>query len=156
MRAPGGTIRLLVVTSCAALALAACSSAASSTDSPSSAGGSASAAAAPSEDLVNPYGVVDGPITIGYLDYPSNRIMAEVYGKALREAGYQVQLTVAGTNADFLPAMAAAKVDVVPQFVGPFAEALNIAVNGPEAEPLEEVDLATSRPTRGSSRDRWD
>lgn len=84
-----------------------------------------------------------GPITIGYLDFPSSRLMAEVYGKALREAGFQVQLTVAGTNEDFLPAMAAGKVDVVPQFVGPFSQELNAVVNGPDAE-LEEVDLATS------------
>lgn len=95
-------------------------------------------------DLANPDAVVSGPITIGYLDYPSNRLMAEVYGKALEEAGFQVQLTVAGTTDDFLSAMAAGKVDVVPQFVGLFAEALNAAVNGPDAEPLEQVDLATS------------
>lgn len=134
---------LTIVTTCVALALVACSPASSTSGSASTAADSA--AVASSSDLVNPYGVVDGPVTIGYLDYPSNWIMAEVYGKALREAGFQVQLTVAGTTEDFLPAMAAGKVDVVPQFVGPFAEALNSTVNGPGAEPLEEVDLATSQ-----------
>ena len=145
MRATGGTGRLLAAASCAALALAACSSASTSPDSATATGSSTAAAAAASEDLVNPDAVVEGPITIGYLDYPSSRIMAEVYGKALDEAGFQTQLTVAGTNADFLRAMAAGKVDVVPEFVGPFAEALNVAVNGPDAEPQEQVDLATSQ-----------
>jgi len=132
--------RLALVAVWAGMTLTACTSGLSASESAAPTGGSAGAVA--SADLANPGAVVEGPITIGYLDYPSSRLMAEVYGKALREAGYTVQLTVPGTNDDLLPAMAAGKVDVVPQFVGPFAEALSAAVNGSAAQP--QVDLATS------------
>ena len=142
MTSSRGTGRLVIVTAGAVLALAACST--SSTASVSSSTTGDVVAAESSADLVNPQAQVDGPITIGYLDLPSNRLMAEVYGKALREAGFTVQLTVPGTNEDLLGAMAAGKVDVVPEYVGPFGDALTAAVKGPDAPPLEQLDLATS------------
>lgn len=95
-------------------------------------------------DLANPDAEVTGPLTVGYLPFASSRMMAEVYVKALKEAGYVAQLAVPGANEDLLPAMAAGKVDVIPEFAGPFAQELNTLVKGAGAPVLETVDVAAS------------
>ena len=127
--------RLSAVVAASAAILTACSSGAT-TSTPSQAG-SVAASVTPSplstaaiEEQTNPYASVTGPITVGSLEFTSSRIMAELYVRALREAGYIAQLTVPSTNPVFLPAMESGRVDVLPAYASLFADFLYVNDNG--------------------------
>ena len=132
--------RLLAIPAAVALlAITACTpGTASEPADGGSAGGEQSTAAT---DLANPDARVTGPITVGYLPFASSRMMAEVYVKALKEAGYVAQLTVPAGNEDLLPAMAAGKVDIVPEFAGPLAQELAREASGPDAPEPTAADI---------------
>ena len=150
MRTRPGSRRLVIVAAVASLTLAACSSA-TSADPPSTSAGESqataeSAAPAPTMDPVNPDAEVSGPITIGYQDIGSSKVMAEVYAKALEEAGFDVQLTVPGQQADFVPAMKAGVVDLLPAYSGVFANYLYKSLNNDADPPVwkDELDAASA------------
>ena len=136
--------RLLAAAAVAGLALAGCTSTpAVPTASESVA---STAAAAPPASQVNPAATVTRPITIGYEAIGSSKVMAEVYGKALEEAGFDVQLTVPGQQADFVPAMAAGAVDVLPAYAGVYANYLFQLKNGGADPPVwtDPLDAASA------------
>ena len=127
--------RLCAVVAVSATILAACSSGAT-TSVPSQAG-SVAASVAPSplstaaiEEQTNPYASVTGPITVGSLEFTSSRVMAELYVRVLREAGYDAQLTVPSTNEVFLTAMDSGRVDVLPAYASLFADFLYVDDKG--------------------------
>lgn len=131
--------RWVLIPTSVALALAACSSGSGGTGgagaASSSASGGAPAAVTSGEEMVNPYASVVGPITIGYEAIGSSKVMAEVYVKALKEAGYQAQLTTPADQADLITGLDAGGVDLVPAYSGVFANAVYDAKEGDAEHP---------------------
>ena len=67
---------------------------------------------------------VNREIRIGYQEVPSSRIVAELYGRALKEAGFDVALTVPASVPAMVEAMEKGQVDVIPVYSGLFADYL--------------------------------
>jgi osmoprotectant transport system substrate-binding protein len=136
----------LLAGSAGVLVLTACSS--SSGASPASSGsvssGSVAEVSSAVVDQVSSDAEVTGPITVGSLEFGSSRVMAELYVRALREAGFAAQLTVPSTNPVLVQAMEAGAVDVLPGYVGPLSDYLYIADNGEDAVRPATTDLATT------------
>jgi osmoprotectant transport system substrate-binding protein len=93
---------------------------------------------------VDPYASVTGPINVGSLEFTSSRIMAELYVRVLRAAGYDAQLTVPSTNPVFVPAMEAGRVDVLPAYASLFADYLYIDDNGEDAVRPQTSDVPST------------
>ena len=133
-------LRIAALVAASALMLAACSStsdsgsASSSTAAPvASESASAVTSAAASPDASAAPVPLDGPVTIGAFNFTESQIMAELYAGALRKAGIETEI-VQSTNREVLePALEAGEVEVVPEYLGTFAEFLNLKVNGPDA-----------------------
>jgi osmoprotectant transport system substrate-binding protein len=119
-------LRWGVVAATAALAVTACTSTSSTPDEGASASGAAvqsSAVAAPSEG-VGAAPEVNRAIRIGVQAIGTSRIVAELYARALKDAGFDVELTVPGTVDTFVEAMAKGQVDVLPVYATRFADYL--------------------------------
>lgn len=115
--------RLAALAGAAALVLTACTSASSSSESSDSATpASAAAAASPSASGLAPE--VNRAIRIGNQTITSNRVVAELYARALEDAGFDVELTIPSTVDVFVEAMAKGQVDVLPVYATRFADYL--------------------------------
>jgi osmoprotectant transport system substrate-binding protein len=80
-------------------------------------------------------------LTVGAFNFTESQILAELYAGVLAEAGYDVSI-LQSTNREVLePALEAGEVQVVPEYVGTFAEFLNRKVNGPDAPPVASGDV---------------
>jgi osmoprotectant transport system substrate-binding protein len=155
MRSPVRTLRvagLVAMVTASATILVACTSgtttsAPAQTSSDVASAGSVAAspiATASTEEQVDPYASVTGPINVGSLEFTSSRIMAELYVRALRAAGYDAQLTVPSTNPVFVPAMEGGRVDVLPAYASLFADFLYIDDNGEDAVRPQTSDVSST------------
>ncbi len=97
---------------------------------------------------------VTGPLTIGSLEFGSSKVMAELYVRALREAGIAAQLSIPSTTAVLVPAMEAGGVDVMPAYVGLFADDLYVEENGEGAVRPATPDLAATLEAAGELAER--
>ncbi len=146
MGTTGRRVRRLAVAAAAAgaLTLTACTSGSGAAQPSAGSSVAEVAATAMAVEQVSAEAEVAGPITIGSLEFGSSRVMAELYVRALREAGFAAQLTVPSTNAVLVEAMEAGAVDILPTYVGPLADALYIADNGEGAVRPPTTDLPTT------------
>lgn len=143
MATVGAGMRTAAVAAAAAMLLAACTGSqaqepAGSTSEPAPSAGttvaqpSAEASASPAFAARE----VNREIRIGYQDFPSSRIVAEVYGRALKDAGFDVALSVPGDLPALVEAMEKGQLDVIPAYTGPFADYLytsQLALGGSRA-----------------------
>ena len=66
--------------------------------------------------------------------------MAAMYDQLLTNAGYDVTTKLVGTRDIYFPELKSGDVDVVPEYLGSFADFLNTTENGPNAEPVVSND----------------
>jgi osmoprotectant transport system substrate-binding protein len=61
----------------------------------------------------------DDAITVASFDFPESELLAEIYGQALRAAGFEVHLEIGLGPREFVqPALARGLVEVVPEYAG--------------------------------------
>jgi osmoprotectant transport system substrate-binding protein len=134
----------------AVMFLAGCTGGTQSEVQPSD-GPSSTAAATPLAvpELIAARGVtpaaIDRPLRVGHLQGAGSRVLAEVYARALAEAGYEVELTVPGPAGTFVQALEQGQVDIVPVPVGPLTDTLFGQANGPGAVRAVTRDVETTR-----------
>jgi osmoprotectant transport system substrate-binding protein len=59
------------------------------------------------------------PVVVASFDFPESEILAELYGQALRQRGYPVEVVAGlGTREVVEPALEQGKVDLVPEYLG--------------------------------------
>ena len=65
------------------------------------------------------------PLVVGSFDFPESRVLAQVYGQAVRSSQQEVRIEEAlGPREVVLPALREGQLDVVPEYVGGLAEAV--------------------------------
>jgi osmoprotectant transport system substrate-binding protein len=82
------------------------------------------------------------PMVVGAYDFPEGRIMAELYAGVLRHAGQPARVVTVRNREEMGPRLRAGSVQVVPEYLGSFAEYLNVRANGPDARPVGSNDRA--------------
>ena len=120
-------LRLLAAATGLALALTACGG---GEDAFEPSAGSSGGASADSE-----------PITVGGASFTESLIMMEMYKVLLEDAGYEVELQPVDNRELYAPELESGSIDVVPEYAATFAEYLNLAENGPTAEPVASGDV---------------
>lgn len=146
----GATV--LVLTACTSTGTSSEDASASATAAPASAAAAASPAAGEENGLAPE---VNRAIRIGYQTIASNRIVAELYARALKEAGFDVELTVPGTVEAFVEAMAKGQVDVLPVYASQFADYLytsKLNLGGSRAVTRELGTTVEAANTHGDDR----
>ena len=84
----------------------------------------------------------DRPLRVGYYDNPSSRVVAEIYARALRDAGLPTDLTVAGADPVLLRGLRSGGIDVVPVYVSAYADWLDGMAHGPGNGPASYASAA--------------
>ena len=132
MRPSLTTLRLLAGAATLALALTACGGDDGGGDAFSEAdgGGGGGGDAASSE-----------AITVGGATFTESAIMIEMYRALLEDAGYTVEVKPVENRELYAPELESGSIDVVPEYAATFTEYLNLAANGPDAEPLATGDV---------------
>jgi len=127
MRPSLTTLRLLAGATGLALALTACGG--DDGDAFSEGGGSG-------EDTAT-----SETITVGGATFTESAIMIEMYAALLEDAGYTVEVKPVENRELYAPELESGSIDVVPEYAATFTEYLNLAANGPDAEPLATGDV---------------
>jgi osmoprotectant transport system substrate-binding protein len=81
------------------------------------------------------------PITVGGASFTESLIMIEMYKTLLEDAGYDVEVQPVDNRELYAPELEKGNIDVVPEYAATFAEYLNLAKNGPDAEPVATGDV---------------
>ena len=81
------------------------------------------------------------PITVGGASFTESLIMMEMYKALLEDAGYEVEVQPVDNRELYAPELETGNIDVVPEYAATFAEYLNLAANGPDAEPVASGDV---------------
>ena len=81
-----------------------------------------------------------GSLTLSGQDFTEAAIMAAMYDQLLTNAGYDVTMKLVGTRDIYFPELKSGDVDVVPEYLGSFADFLNTTENGVNAEPIVSND----------------
>jgi osmoprotectant transport system substrate-binding protein len=90
-------------------------------------------------------------ITVASFNFPESEVLASIYGRALRRAGYPVQLLQGvGPRELVEPALARGLVDLVPEYAGSALQFLTLGNERPSPDPARtHVALATTLVRRG-------
>jgi osmoprotectant transport system substrate-binding protein len=80
-----------------------------------------------------------GTVTISGQNFPEAEIVANMYKLLLADKGYSVNLKLVGTR-DVYMKQFPGSVDVVPEYVGAFADFMNTQANGSSAKPISTSD----------------
>ena len=81
------------------------------------------------------------PITVGGATFTESAIMIEMYRAVLEDGGYTVEVKPVENRELYAPELESGSIDVVPEYAATFTEYLNLAKNGPDAEPLATGDV---------------
>ncbi len=81
------------------------------------------------------------PITVGGATFTESAIMIEMYRAVLEDAGYTVEVKPVENRELYAPELESGSIDVVPEYAATFTESLNLAENGPDAEPVATGDV---------------
>ena len=85
--------------------------------------------------------LADDAITVASFDFPESELLAQVYGQALRAAGYEVRYEIGLGPREFVqPALAHGLVELVPEYAG---SALQFVTLG-ESRPTSDVEATTT------------
>jgi osmoprotectant transport system substrate-binding protein len=78
----------------------------------------------------------EGAVRVGSFDFPESELLARLYGEALRDAGYDVELLLGlGPRELVTPALHQGLVDVVPEYLGTALEFLSLGETPAGSEP---------------------
>ena len=130
MRPSLTTLRLLAGATGLAFALTACGSSDDGGDAFSAGEGGGGGDAATSE-----------PITVGGATFTESALMIEMYRAVLEDGGYTVEVKPVENRELYAPELERGSIDVVPEYAATFTEYLNLAKNGPDAEPVATGDV---------------
>jgi osmoprotectant transport system substrate-binding protein len=76
------------------------------------------------------------PVVVASFDFPESEILVELYGQALREGGYPVELVARlGAREVVEPALEQGKVDLVPEYLGTALSFLDDGGLAPSGDP---------------------
>ena len=75
-------------------------------------------------------------ITVGGATFTESLIMMEMYAALLEDAGFQVRVQPVDNRELYAPELQSGGIDVVPEYLASFTEYVNLAQNGPSAEPV--------------------
>ena len=93
------------------------------------------------------------PLVIGAYEFTEGQIVAELYAGVLRKAGQAVTIVTVDNREAMGPKLRAGKVQIVPEYVGSFAEYVNLKANGPTAAPVASNSLTrTTRKARALAK----
>ena len=81
------------------------------------------------------------PITVGGATFTESLVMMEMYAALLEDAGFEVQVQPVDNRELYAPELESGSIDVVPEYLASFTEYLNLAENGPSAEPVATGDV---------------
>jgi osmoprotectant transport system substrate-binding protein len=127
MRPSLTTFRLLAGATGLALALTACGGGGDDGDAFSEGGGGEAASGE--------------TITVGGASFTESLIMMEMYKALLEDAGHTVEVQPVENRELYAPELESGSIDVVPEYAATFTEYLNLAKNGPTAEPVATSDI---------------
>ena len=82
-----------------------------------------------------------GTLVLGGQDFTEMQIMASIYQQLLEDAGYTVDTQLVSTRKVYLRDLQNGSIDIVPEYAGSITDELNLAVNGPDAEPVSSNDI---------------
>jgi osmoprotectant transport system substrate-binding protein len=93
------------------------------------------------------------PVVVASFDFPESEILAELYGQALRQRGYPVELVARlGAREVVEPALEQGKVDLVPEYLGTALTFLDDGGPPPSGDPTAtHARLQRAFATRGVS-----
>ncbi len=80
-------------------------------------------------------------ITVGGATFTESAIMMEMYKALLEDGGYTVEIKPVENRELYAPELEKGTIDVVPEYAATFTEYLNLAKNGPDAEPVATGDV---------------
>jgi osmoprotectant transport system substrate-binding protein len=80
-------------------------------------------------------------ITVGGASFTESLIMMEMYKAVLEDGGYTVEVKPVDNRELYAPELESGSIDVVPEYAATFTEYLNLAENGPDAEPVATGDV---------------
>ena len=80
-------------------------------------------------------------ITVGGATFTESAIMIEMYRALLEDGGYTVEVKPVENRELYAPELESGSIDVVPEYAATFTEYLNLAKNGPDAEPVATGDV---------------
>ena len=83
----------------------------------------------------------DEAITVGGATFTESAIMMEMYEALLEDGGYTVEVKPVENRELYAPELESGSIDVVPEYAATFTEYLNLAENGPDAEPVATGDV---------------
>jgi osmoprotectant transport system substrate-binding protein len=85
-----------------------------------------------------------GSLTVADAGFTESQVLAEIYGLLLEDAGYTVERISVQSTEIAQSSLESGDVDAMPQYVATYAELLNVAKNGVDAEPVASGDLEAS------------
>lgn len=94
-----------------------------------------------SADEASPASGSTESVTVGGASFTESLIMMEMYAALLEDAGYDVEVQPVDNRELYAPELQSGSIDVVPEYAATFAEYLNRAENGPDAEPVATGDV---------------
>lgn len=80
-----------------------------------------------------------GSVRIASQSFPEAALVTAMYDELLTEAGYETDVKLVDTRDAYL-GIFPSQIDVVPEYVGAYATALNAVQNGDDAEPFTQGD----------------
>ena len=80
-------------------------------------------------------------ITVGGATFTESAIMIEMYRAVLEDGGFTVEVKPVENRELYAPELESGSIDVVPEYAATFTEYLNLAENGPDAEPVATGDV---------------
>jgi osmoprotectant transport system substrate-binding protein len=84
------------------------------------------------------------PVVIGAYDFPEGQLMAQLYAGVLRGAGQRTKVVTVANREKMGPQLKSGKIQLVPEYLGSFAEYLNVKANGSDASPVASNSLPTT------------
>ena len=81
-----------------------------------------------------------GQVTLGTASFDEAVLVTEMYQALLEDAGYEVEVKTVDARPAYL-AEFPGSIDIVPEYVAGLGDALNLEINGENAEPISSSDL---------------
>ncbi|WP_323369074.1 ABC transporter substrate-binding protein [Streptomyces alkaliterrae] len=81
----------------------------------------------------------EGSLVIGSAGFTESEIMAQMYARVLRDAGYNTRVQRLENRELYAPALEKGEIDVVPEYAATLAEFLNAKTNGADAAAKKPV-----------------
>lgn len=110
-----------------------------------SSGGNSTVSQGAAKNPLCPDGKGSGAVTVGAFNFGESKILANIYGDALKSCGYDVTVKAVGNREVVEPALEKGDLDLVPEYVGTLTEFLNHKDNGADAKQLASGDLEATR-----------